>query len=104
MFIKTLIFIFQNFCHSCFWINFVSKSDVFQIDWDLVEGYYYVNVYFFEIFVIHIVLANLVPKPDVVPSMWNLAFQYLITLYLDYNWLYLDYSNWMQKSIKNKGQ
>ena len=46
----------------------------------LLYAYYHFNVDFFKIFVNHIFWANLVPKSDIVPIDWNLAFVCIINI------------------------
>ena len=68
------------------WVNLVSKTEVLQIDWNLVTGtllhpYFEFNVYFSKIFVIHIFLGNVVPNSEVLQINWNLV-QGCISIYL----------------------
>ena len=75
-----------------FGANLVTKSEVFQIDWNLVQGrlpytYFDFNVCFFKIFVIYIFfwkiwLENLIIKSEVLQIKWNLVKGYIVYICL----------------------
>ena len=76
--ISILMFILSKFLSFIFSLGKfgATKSEVWQIKWNLVQGYTvyaYFDVYFFKIFFIHIFLANLVPKCEVLQIDWNLV-------------------------------
>ena len=61
------------------WSRKLKFSKLTEI-WDrgiLLYAYYDFNVYFFEMFVIHIFWATLVPKSQVLQIMWNLGQGYI---------------------------
>ena len=78
--ISIVMFIFSKFLWFIFSLGKFgpTKSDVRQIKWNLVQGYivyayFDFNIYFFKILFIHIFLANLIPKCEVLQIDWNLV-------------------------------
>ena len=67
-----------------FWGNLIPKTEVLQIDWNLVRSrlpyaYFEFNVYFIKILLIHIFGANLVPK------IWNSSNSLKLGTEVDYH-------------------